>query len=233
MKKFAMLSLMAVLALGACDDDDDPVTPAQNARIRIVNASTGNASVSAFHGNNAIATNVAFQGAGTCGTSMNVPAGNQTITFRSGPNTTSTQIATAQGTFQANRDYTIVLRGTGASTTATIFEDTRPTTVTANNNAVRIINAQGTAGDVFVTAPAANPTGSPIALAAGAGTTNAIYREFAVANTLARIYATGATTNPRGTFTLANVPANRMATVIFTDAATTGGATGFQLNACP
>ena len=232
MKKYAVLSLMAVLALGACDDDD-PVTPPQTARVRVVNASIGNASVSAFHGNNAIATNVTFQTAGACGTTMNVPVGSQTITFRSGPTTTSTQVATVPATFQANRDYTVALLGSGAGTRAVVFEDTRPTSVTTGNNAVRIINATATGGDVFVTTPDGTPTGGAINLGSGVGTSNAIYREFPVANTRVRIFDPGSTTEPRGTFTLAGVPTSRMATVILTDAATAGGATGFQVNACP
>jgi hypothetical protein len=232
MKKFAMLGVLAMLALGACDEDDDLTAPPTTARVRFVNAAPGAGAVSAFHGNVAIATGVAVGAANTCGNTMRLAAGPRTITLRAGTTPASAQVARVSHVFEADKDYTVVLYGPSTARTAVVLEDAAPGTVAAANNAVRFINATTTAGDVFVTAAGATPSGTPIALTPGAAT-NPLYREFPVTSTSARLFNTGTTEGTaRGSHTLTNLPA-RIATVVFMDPATTGGATGFQFTPCP
>src|SRR5688572_6348898 len=111
MKKFAMLSLAAVLALGACDDD--PSGPSGTAQVRIVNATTGAnfASINAFRGNTLIVSAIAAGSASVCATPYTVPSGNTTINFRTTAGGT-TNHESIDFNFQANRRYTVIVYGT-------------------------------------------------------------------------------------------------------------------------
>src|SRR5687768_7740491 len=102
MKKYAILSLMAVLALGACDDDDDPTGNTGTAQVRVVNAATGTTypTITAFNGNTAIGAGVAQGQGASCASTFTVPAGNRTINFRTTGSTAN--VAPVAYNFQAN-----------------------------------------------------------------------------------------------------------------------------------
>jgi hypothetical protein len=236
MKKYAMLSLMAVLALGACDDDDDSLGPNNSAEIRVVNASAGVPSVGLFRGGNQLVGGVIFQEASSCSNLQRVPAGQQTLEFRATANAATTK--TVQANFVAGERYTVVLLGPANNLQAYVVQDQKTVTpATAGNNRVRFINATATAGDIFATPNMNAPTGTPTVanLAGGASTTGAnLYQNITTANSIFRLYNTGTTATARGTWTFSNtnLPDHRNATIVFTDAATGQNATGFQMNDC-
>jgi hypothetical protein len=233
------MSLMAVLALGACDDDDeDPLGPSNSAEVRVVNASAGVPSVNVFRGNDQIAGGVGFQSAQACSSIERVPSGNQTLQFRS---TTNPAVTEDVGPFNfvAGQRYTVILYGPANNLQAAVIADeATPGTATTGNNRLRFINAQTTAGDIFATTPTGTITGNPTVanLGGGTGTTGTtMYRDIATGSTRFRLFNTGTTTgNPRGDYTLSTTgfPTSRNATIVFTDAATGQTATGFQINNC-
>jgi hypothetical protein len=237
MKKYAILSLMAVLALGACDDDD-PASPSGTAQVRIVNATTGTnfASINAFRGDAQIVSGIAASSATVCATTYTVPAGSQTINFRTtaGGATNQEQITF---NFQANHKYTVIVYGTNADIRAMVVEDeATQTNATAGNRRFRFINAStsNTAGDVFArTTSTGNPTAGSVTasnIAAGfaAASGGNIYFSVPTANNIFQFYNTGTVTNPRTTYTLnaTGFPASGNSTILFTD---TGA---FQINNC-
>ena len=236
MKKYAILSLMAVLALGACDDDD-PTGPTGTAQVRIVNATTGAnfASINAFHGNTQIVTGIAAGSATVCATTYTVPAGSQTINFRTTAGGT-TNHESIDFTFQANRRYTVIVFGTNTDIRAMVVEDeATQQNASAGNRRFRFVNAStsNTAGDVFArTTSTGNPTGAATASNIASGTTAAsggsMYFNVATANTIFQLFNTGTTANARVTHTLntTGFPASGNSTIVFTD---TGS---FQVNNC-
>jgi hypothetical protein len=238
MKKYAILSLMAVLALGACDDDDDPTGNPQTAQVRIVNATTATTgtntytTASLFRVNDQIGSavpagvNTSTLNASACSPTLTVPAGSQTLHFRA--TASGTQVASVTHNFVAGRKYLVVLMGNNnAGLQTKVFEETQ-TNAPANTRRVRFINASsGAAVDVFATATAATAPGT-------ATTTNiasaAISNYFDVANTnnAFRFYTTGGTTTNRTNLTLntTGFPASNNATIIMTENS------AFQVNAC-
>lgn len=237
MTKYTMLSLVAVLALGACDDDDNSLGPSNSAEIRVVNASAGLPSVGLFRNGNQILGGVAFQVAASCSNLKRVPTGSQTLEFRSTPSPTTTKLVTA--TFAAGQRYTVVLYGPSNNLQAVVLADEQtPTNATAGNNRLRLINATMTAGDIFATTDAGAVAGTPTVadLGAGASTTGTtMYQNIVIANTRFRLFNTGTTTTARGDYTInttTNFPGSRNATIVFTDAATGQTVTGFQINNC-
>ena len=220
------LVLAALVTVAACSDDDDDDGPTGNqgqATVRVVNASSANATVSVLNGNTTLAPSVAFGTAGSC---VTVPAGSQTLTFRSG---TTNVAATAATPFTANTKYTVVLTGSGATAAATVLPDAF-TAPTAGNNVVRFVNATGTAGDVFLTTADGAGTGTPTAgnIGAGAFTT---FASSANTNVRARLFDVGTTATPRADVTITGVT-NGPATVVFTPAIAAGGSTGFVVQPC-
>ena len=239
MKKFAILSLMAVLALSACDNDDDPTGNQETAQVRIVNATTGTnfAAINALEGSDEIVAGVA-QGTGSnCSNTYEVTAGNRTINFRTVAGGTTNQ-ETITYNFLADHKYTIILYGTNADVRAMVIEDeATQTNATAGNRRFRFINAStnNTAVDVFARpnttgAPTGAATSSNIAsgTAAGGATVANNYFNIPTANTFFQFYNTGATTTLRQTATLSttNFPNSGNATILLTDTGT------FQINNC-
>lgn len=232
MKRLASLAL-ALFVFTACDDDDDPDGPEDLALVRIVNAApeAANASVSVFEGTTQLAGGVGFQTATTCSNVIELDPGQHTLVFRRTGQTTDLETETFD--FDEGETYTIVLFNSGTNLDAVVFRDD-PTAPGAGNNAVRIINATNTAGDVFVTAPAGALTPVDIGgLASGAQTTSNTFREFPTTDTQFRLFNVGATTGNRGDITITGLPTSRMTTVIFTEPqAPTGTSRTLQMNPC-
>jgi uncharacterized protein DUF4397 len=224
----ALVLATLALVVTACDDDndDDVVNPPQNAQVQFVNASTTTTgSVDIANGTTTLGSLATGTASASC---QLVPAGSQSgITFKSGTTTVATL---APFTFEANKRYTVVLFGPN---TATVFIDNFPDTPAAGQNALRVINATGTAGDVFIAAPNATlttPTFSNI-------TANGITTNFQTLNTTATsvsLFNVGTTTGtPRASFTLASdIGGNRIGTVVLTNAFGTPAATGFLVSPC-
>jgi hypothetical protein len=228
---------MAVLALGACDDNN-PTGTTGTAQVRIVNATTGTnfASINAFRDNTQIVASIPAGSASVCATTYTVPAGSQTINFRTtaGGTTNQEQITF---NFQANHKYTVIVYGTNADIRAMVVEDeATQTNATANNRRFRFINASvsNTAGDVFArTTSTGAPTGAATASNVASGTAGAsggsMYFNVATANNILQFFNTGTTANPRATYTVntTGFPVSGNTTIIFTDTGTT-----YQINNC-
>ena len=246
MKKFAILSLMAVLALGACDDDDDPTGNDNEAIVRVVNATTV-----ATGGNNTYAAIDAFRGTGTgtqlggtvqagaqtvCSQTIEVPAGSQQLNFRTPGSTTNVAGAARTFNFTAGRRYTIIFYGTPTNPQSMVVEDLEGT-ATSGNRRVRFINAttNATAADIYARSTTATtfPTGTTatftnVATGTAAGTGAAMYANIPTANTTFQIFNTGATTGTaRASYTLnsSTIPASGT-TIVFTDQG------AYQINNC-
>lgn len=236
MKNLAWLPLAAVLGLGACDDDDDPVGQQLYAHTRIVNATpvAAHANARMYADDERIGTIFTFGSASACNT-LTVPEGTRNINFRTAD---STLIAETEYEFISGVDYVIALlpdpAGGGASRVA-VFEEPYPETVGAGMNAVRVINATTATGEVVFTTPtgAVTTTTPPrTSLAAGASTAGTIFPEVAAASTRLRLYTPGTATSPVGDYTLTTIGTPRTATVFFTMPTIERPTTGLQLNRC-
>jgi hypothetical protein len=235
MKYRCLTPILAIgsLALGACNDDTSTApTPTQTARVRVVNLNPTATSAGLFANGNAVGGNVNFGSAAT--TCVDVPIG-QSLSFRSaGSSTNLTTITTPNLT--ANNQYTVVLFGSGASAQSAVLNDNSITNPAAGNNAIRIFNGTGTAGDVWVTAPGGALTGTASAAGLGAGAGTASFGSFATGNSQVRLFNTGVTTGtPRVTTTInsANLSTNRVGTVFLTESNLAGGTTNASFNAAP
>ena len=226
----------AAVALAACNKssgDESPNSGANLASVRIVNASSSNASVNAANGSSSLASNLAFQNMGAATTCATVPAGSRSISFTT-PGGTS--LATTTSTFAAGQNYTVVLYDSAGMSRAITFPDV-VTPPASGHMGVRFINATATAGDIYATAPGATVSGTPAAanVAALSGTFAPTWTTVPSANTSFSMYNAGANvgaSTPVGTYNLSAVPTNGVSTVIFTPAATTGGPTAFSVNTC-
>jgi hypothetical protein len=229
--KLGMLILSSAVLVLACDDDNDP-TGNNTARVQFINAAAGTATTDVMLGTETLASSIGFQtGSSTC---VEVAAGSHVLNFTSAGNILAT---TQSFSFEAGQQYTVVLGGIGATRTTLIVPDAF-TTPSAGSNALRFINASSTAGDVYVTAPAA-ALGTAAVAALGANTATGgssglnAYMPFPTTNTQVRFFNTGTTTGtPRADITLANLPSSRVTTVVFTNAATVGGSAVLQINPC-
>jgi len=225
-----VLLAASAFALTACGDDS--TEPANAASVRFVNASVINAAVNATVGGTSVASNIGFQNTGTAGACVSVPAGSQSVGFAASVGG-ATIGAGATFNFTAGQRYTVVLYANGSTV---VYQD-QFTTPASGSNAIRFINGTSTAVDIFGTTATANVTGAPsvanLAAFTATGTTGGTaFASFA--NTLVRwrSFDVGTTATARGDFTIANMPSNGVTTIVFTPAASAGGATAFMVNPC-
>lgn len=222
--RYTALVLAGLAATMACDDDDDDVIgPDPEATVRLVNASPGNATVQVLNGTEVLATTLGF---GTTAACVTVPAGAQTLTFRSG----TTDLATVNGNFTANADYTVVLSSNDVATTATVLADDF-TAPTEGNSALRLFNATDAAGDIFLTTAEGVVEGTPTIADLAAGTATE-WASFPSTNTRVRLFDVGTLETARGDVTIPALT-NDVGTVFLTDPAAAGDPTGFVVEPCP
>jgi hypothetical protein len=227
--RFIAVAAVATTALGCDDDPTNP--PQQTATVRIINAAVGTANVAVLHtGATTPVATLSFRGASEC---VEVPAGSQTLAFRAGTDT----LTMTTFNFEADERYTVVVAPglQGAGQVAAVFSD--DVTVTAANSALRFINATATAGDVHVLVP-----GGTTQIASGnlgpfgSYTNPGIGHTFihrATDQTDVRLYDVGESTSPRASLSLAGqLPASRVATVVFFDPGTPAGATSLVVGRC-
>lgn len=236
MKTLSWIPFAAFVALGGCSGDD-PISQQQlYAHARILNASpvAAHSTVEMFADEEQIGTVFQF-GTPTACNSLTVAEGMRTISFRT---VAGDVIAESDHSFVSGVDYIVALLPDPAvvgGARVAVYTETNPGAVTASMNAVRVINATSTSGDVVFTTPTgAVPTTSPprFELAAGASTTAAEFREFATTSTRIRLFTTGAVTAPVADYTLTGVPAERIVTTFLTMPTFSRPSMGVQLNRC-
>jgi hypothetical protein len=219
---------LAALALAACGDDDDTVSPAtQPAHVRVVNASAATSSANVYVGTNTTALGTAVATGAGSGSCVDVAAGSQTLNFRQAGGTST--VATAPAfSFTAGQNYTAILTGsTTANRNAFVLSDNGATAPATGQNAIRFVNATGAAADIYVTTPgAALGTASQTALANNASTSGGTggFSTYPTGNVQVRAFTAGTTTGtPTVTYTIPSLTGNRIATIVLT-----GGAAGSQ-----
>ncbi|MDQ4079911.1 MAG: DUF4397 domain-containing protein [Gemmatimonadota bacterium] len=221
---------LAAVAVSACDDDPTN-PPQQTATVRVINAATGTANVAVLHGQSSTPlASLNFRAASEC---VDVPVGQQTLTFRAGNDT----LAQASFTFEADERYTVIIADDlpGTDKLAEVFSD--EVTPVAANNALRFINATATAGDVRIMAP-----GAATQLVHGNLGPFGVYTDPSLSHdfvqrstneTEVRLYDVDETTDPRAELSLTGaIPTSRVATVVFFDAGTPAGATSLVVGCC-
>ena len=228
-------ALVPLAFAAACSSD--ATEPDEIANVRVVNASPTTASLGATTEGRVVASSVPFQGATQPGTCPTVEHGSdEQIDFTVGG--TSNGLGSVQYNFVAKQNYTVVFY---APNNAVVYPDV-VTNPAAGNNAIRFINATGTPGDIYLSQPTANIVAPATIgnLAAGqvsgfnsASAPGGTFVEYQAVNTRVRLFNVGQTTGtPRADFTIASMPANRVATIVLTPPPAGGSATGFMVMPC-
>ena len=229
--KFALLALFA-LSTSACDDDDDPVQPVpETALVRIVNAADiADVEVQIAGTTTPLAQNLDFRG--VTQTCVEVPAGNRTLVFSS----SGVELGTVAFDFEDDERYTAFLAHSGPTRRAFVLADDE--VASANNNALRLVNATTTDADIYVIPPGgaagagflAGGNIGPVAT----GNSMPAYVHRSTQHTQVQLFDPGVTTGtPRADFALTGLPASRLATVVFTEEGTPAGPTAFMVTPCP
>jgi hypothetical protein len=231
----AIVPIVAIGFAAACSSDANQ--PDEIANVRIVNASVGVGPITANTEGRTIQTNVIFQTSalsGSCGTIEK--GGDAEIDFVAAGTTNG--LGSVKANFVPQLNYTAVFY---AANNAVVYLDqfSNPST---GNNAIRFINATGTAGDIYLTTPSANITGSPtvsnLAQAQASGATanasGGTFAQYTTDLTRVRLFNVGQTTGtPRVDFTIQIMPSNRVATVLLTaPPAGNSSPTAFMVGPC-
>jgi hypothetical protein len=228
----ALVSLAFVVGCGS-----DATEPDEIANVRIVNASPTAGSITATNEGRTVATGVPFQAATQPGTCPTVEHGSdEKIVFNNSSN--GSGLGTIEYNFVAKQNYTVVFY---AANTTVVYPDVY-TNPPDGSNAIRFINATGTAGDVYLTTPNANVVAPAAVSSLAAGqvsgfnsstATGGTFLQYPVANTRVRLFNVGQTNGtPRADFTIGGMPANRVATIILTPPPSGGSATAFMVMPC-
>jgi hypothetical protein len=223
------LVVLLVAALLACDDDANVVKPIPTAATILINA-TGIDTLGMLRPGPSVP--IVFARFRTGSPCINIPAGEQTLRFRQIRATTD--VATADETFDVGGRYTIVVSGMGTTRTVATLRDEYTPPDTATSNLVRFINATSTPGDVYANAPGA-AVGAPVVsnlAVIGTGDPPA-FVTLPRASTQIRLFNVGtATGTPRANFTLTVPAATRVTNVVFLDPGTPAGATAVRADLC-
>src|SRR5678815_794931 len=148
------LTLLATLAVSACNNDDDVTAPATTAELRVVHASPDAPNVDVLVDNTAALTNVAYKAASTY---LQVPSGSRNLKVRA--TGTTTVVIDQTATLNQGSAYTVIATGRVASIAPLVLTDDQ-TSPAAGNVRLRLVHASPAAGnvDIYVNAPTADIT---------------------------------------------------------------------------
>jgi len=148
------LTLLATLAVSACNNDDDVTAPATTAELRVVHASPDAPNVDVLVDNTAALTNVAYKAASTY---LQVPSGSRNLKIRA--TGTTTVVIDQTATLNQGSAYTVIATGRVASIAPLVLTDDQ-TSPAAGNVRLRLVHASPAAGnvDIYVNAPTADIT---------------------------------------------------------------------------
>jgi len=231
------LSAAALVSAGlvaACSSD--ATHPNEIANTRFVNASASTASISATNEGRNVANGLNFQNTNAPSGCSTVEHGNdEEIKFTLG--TGNTGLGSIKAPFAAKANYSVVFY---APNTIAVYPDVF-SAPPSGQNAIRFINATGSAGDVYLTAPndqilvTTSPTISNLANNQVSGfnsssATGGTFVNYDQSRTRVRLFNVGSQINPRADFTIAQIAANHVGTVVLTPSA--NGKTGFVVSVC-
>jgi len=222
------LALLTLVAVAACNDDDEALTVANAASVQFVNAGTAG-TVFGTNGSTALSTSLATGAASS--TCVLVAPGSSLGFSESGISVTSS----SSTSLVAGQRYTAVLTGTGTSRTMFVLPEITGT-ITTGNYGLRIINATSQTGNIFVTTPTGSATGTATstlgASTATGGTTGTNgFMLTPTANTRVRFFGTASATTPLADYTVTNGTSGSATTVVFANNAT-GGVIAFTVPQC-
>ena len=151
-KPAAAWALLAVIALTACDDDDELTAPGTTSQVRVVHASPDAPNVDVLVDNSAALTNVAYKAASSY---LPVPSGARNLKVRA--TGTSTVVIDQNATLDQGSFYTVLATGRVASIAPLVLTDDQASPASGNIR-LRLVHASPTAGnvDIYVTAPTAD-----------------------------------------------------------------------------
>jgi len=147
-------ALASVAFLAACGSD--ATEPNEVANTRFVNASATTSSISATNEGRVVASGLAFQNTNQPSSCSTVEhGGDEEVKFTLGG--TTNEIGSVKAEFISQANYSVVFY---APNTIAVYPDnfTAPGT---GLNALRFINATGSAGDIYVTGPNDGISGAP------------------------------------------------------------------------
>jgi hypothetical protein len=229
-------ALASVAFLAACGSD--ATEPNEIANTRFVNASATTSSISATDEGRVVASGLAFQNTNQPSSCSTVERGSDVqIKFTLGG--TTSDIGSVTAAFNAQANYSVVFY---APNNIVVYPDIF-TAPGSGLNALRFINATGSAGDVYVTPPTTNQvTGSPAVANLGSNAISGFnsgtapggtFNTYDQGSTRVRLFNVGSQVNPRADFTISGLPSNRVATVVLTPPPSGAGApTGFLITVC-
>jgi len=226
-------ALASVAFLAACGSD--ATEPNEIANTRFVNASATTSSISATNEGRVVASGLAFQNTNQPSSCSTVEhGGDEEVKFTLGG--TTNEIGSVKAEFISQANYSVVFY---APNTIAVYPDnfTAPGT---GLNALRFINATGSAGDIYVTGPNDGISGAPAVANLGSNSVSGFnsgtapggtFNTYGQGSTRVRLFNVGSQVNPRADFTIGALPSNRVATVVLTTPSSTG-ATGFLITVC-
>jgi hypothetical protein len=226
-------AVLSAFALSSCGDSNN--SPDGPSNIRVANAAADVSGLSAASSGDVLATGLNFQSSNaTCGT---LDQGTPQVDFSSG----SAGLGNISFPAWPAQNYTVIFFGNNNAISLLDLTALPP----SGSNAFRFVNAQGTAGDIYLTAPNGAIVAPPTIANLGPGEVSGFdansapggaFVNYANGLTRVRMFNPGVTTGvPRADFTInANaLPSTRVATLVVTPPPLTGAnPTGFIVPTC-
>jgi hypothetical protein len=162
----ASLALLAVLALGAGCNDDNPTSPTksttQQARVRVLHASPDAPNVDVLVDGAVVLNNVPFKGYSAY---LSVPAGARNFKVRATANP-SLVVIDVTPTLAANKDYTVIARNMVSTIEPWLLTDNNASPASGKIKVRLVHSAPGAPTvDIYITAPGADITAATPTLA--------------------------------------------------------------------
>ena len=231
------LAFLAGLALAASCDLDPTSAPNMPPALEFVNASLRTRAVDLhLDASSASLSTVPLVPLGVGGGCPFVLPGTHLFEFIQN----DTAYAGVEGTLAANATYLVMLVdavANGDTTYRVLVAGDDVQAAASGSTGIRLINGTSVAGDVYVTAPADDPTPATLVLSgvAPAALAESVDLSFFMrpeSATRVRLFDVGSTTNARADILLEPTGNRRLTTVIFTDRESATDQGGVQVNAC-
>jgi hypothetical protein len=148
MRKLFSAALLGLVAIAACDDDDDGVGPAQEGRLRVVHAVSNVTATDVYVDGTQIKADLAYKSVDPYRAN---DAGTRTVKVRKAD--AATDLVSINQTIQPNRDHTLIAYGTETQPKSISLTDDN-TAPAAGKAKLRVVHAAAVQGNVDVYAVA-------------------------------------------------------------------------------